>query len=45
MNRFDLRAYWNARQESIDHCADRLLHFFADLTLCDPTLKQWFKLL
>jgi hypothetical protein len=44
VNRYFLGAYWSARRESIDECADRLLRFFAALTPCDPSLAQWFKL-
>jgi hypothetical protein len=43
MNKFNLLAYWMARPESIDECADRLLRLFEQLTRCDVTLSQWFK--
>jgi hypothetical protein len=43
MNRFNLLAYWVARPESIDQCADRLLEFFPALTRSEVTLARWFK--
>ncbi|HEV3137094.1 MAG TPA: Imm52 family immunity protein [Pirellulales bacterium] len=43
MNRFNLLAYWSARPETAEQCADRLLRFFAALMRCDPTLARWFK--
>ena len=36
-------AYWEARQESIDQCADRLLRFFSELTTFDPAVATWYE--
>lgn len=41
---FFLGAYWPARKESIEQCADRLRLFFADLATCDPALATWYNL-
>jgi len=41
--RYSVRAYWAARRESIEQCADRLLEFFADLTTSDPSLAVWYE--
>lgn len=40
-HRFFLGAYWPARQESIDQCADRLLSFFSELAECDEVFSSW----
>jgi hypothetical protein len=40
---FFVGAYWAARKESIDQCADRLHRFFVDLAACDPTLATWYE--
>jgi hypothetical protein len=40
--RYLLGAYWPARRESIDECADRLLTFFTELTECDPAFAAWY---
>jgi Immunity protein 52 len=42
--RFFLGAYWPARKESIEQCADRMLRFFADLRACDDALATWYEL-
>jgi hypothetical protein len=44
MSRLFLGAYWSARKESIDECADRLLSFFGDLAKCDDSLIKWYEL-
>ena len=36
-------AYWLARQETAEACAQRAEVFFRLLTDCDPSLSQWFK--
>jgi hypothetical protein len=38
-----LGAYWGARKESADRCAERLRAFFADLAVCDPALATWYE--
>lgn len=40
---FLLGAYWRARRESIEQCADRLYRMFAELSACDETLATWYK--
>ncbi len=44
MNRFFLGAYWLARREPIDACADRLVRFLGELVTCDPLVAHWYKL-
>jgi hypothetical protein len=41
---FFLGAYWPARCESIEQCADRLQGCFAGLSICDPVLATWYEL-
>jgi hypothetical protein len=38
-----LGAYWKARRESIDECADRLMRFLVALSSCDEVLTNWFE--
>ena len=38
-----LGAYWKARKESIDECAERLLLFFAALSTCEEILSTWYE--
>lgn len=40
---FFLGAYWPARKESIERCADRLLAFFAELVKCDGAFATWYE--
>lgn len=40
---FFLGAYWSARKESIEQCADRAFSFFQELTACDPLLAVWYE--
>lgn len=39
-----LGAYWSARQESIEGCADRLYRMFSELSSCDQTVATWYEL-
>ncbi|MEX0977648.1 MAG: Imm52 family immunity protein [Pirellulales bacterium] len=41
MNRFFLGAYWPAREESLDACADRASRFFTEVVEIDPLLGNW----
>jgi len=41
--RYMLGAYWAARKESVEQCADRLHVFLADLATCDPALATWYE--
>jgi immunity protein 52 of polymorphic toxin system len=43
MRQYMLGAYWDARKESIEQCADRLRRFFGDLVTCDPSLETWYE--
>ncbi len=36
-----LGAYWPARRETIEQCADRLGSFVAELAVCDSRLESW----
>jgi Immunity protein 52 len=36
-------AYWLARQETVEACAQRAEAFFNLLASCDPSLAHWFK--
>ncbi|HLM48030.1 MAG TPA: immunity 52 family protein [Myxococcaceae bacterium] len=36
-------AYWRARRESAESCAQRAESFFRHLGACDPSLAHWFK--
>lgn len=40
--RFVLGAYWGARRESVEQCADRLQTFFEALVSGDDLLSQWY---
>lgn len=40
---FLLGAYWRARRESIEQCAERLHRMFSELSACDKTLATWHK--
>jgi hypothetical protein len=42
--RFYLGAYWKARKESIEQCADRLHRMFSALSICDESLVNWYEL-
>jgi hypothetical protein len=42
--RFFLGAYWRARRESIDRCADRLHQMFSGISTCDVSLATWYEL-
>jgi hypothetical protein len=39
--KYFLGAYWDAREESIEECAARLVRFFADLRRCDRRFSRW----
>jgi immunity protein 52 of polymorphic toxin system len=36
-------AYWLARRESAESCAQRAESFFRLLASCDPSLTEWFR--
>lgn len=38
-----LGAYWPARRESIDRCADRLSEFVRQLAECDKAFARWYR--
>lgn len=42
--RFTLTAYWNARPESLDECAEKAHRLFVALAEADPLLGQWYRL-
>jgi hypothetical protein len=44
LSRFFLGAYWPAREEAIEQCADRLLSFFSKLATSDSALAIWYEL-
>jgi hypothetical protein len=35
--------YWGARQESVEHCADRLRRMLSELSTCDQTVATWYE--
>jgi len=41
---FFMGAYWPARKESIDQCADRVLEFLESLANCDRVFAKWYEL-
>jgi Immunity protein 52 len=41
--RYMLGAYWDARKEAAEDCADRLQRFLASLADCDPRLAAWYE--
>jgi hypothetical protein len=43
MQKFILGAYWNARRESLDDCAEKVSRFFERLAKVDPLLGHWFE--
>lgn len=40
---YKLCAYWNARKETIDACAERLARFLSALSACDVVFTTWFE--
>jgi len=43
MQKFMLGAYWNARRDGLEECAENARRFFAGLTEIDPLLAQWYE--
>jgi hypothetical protein len=41
--RYFLGAYWPARKEAIEKCADRLFQFISNLSTCDSALEAWYE--
>ena len=43
MATYKLCAYWKARKETVQACADRLAQFLAALSGCDAVFATWYK--
>jgi hypothetical protein len=43
MQKFVLGAYWNARREGLEECAENAMRFFAGLVEIDPLFAHWYE--